>query len=380
MNALTQTKLFSLGIAALSLPLFAGSAAIAQPPIGAVYTMTNATTDNQVYVYPRKLDGSLGTPRKFATNGTGTGTGLGNQSALILDPARRCLYVANAGSNEISAFSLRTGGQTLSFVGKVSSGGLRPISLTINPKQSLLYALNAGGAVGNADNISGFTVKRGCRLTPLSGSTQPLSAANTAPAQVGFSPDGKFLVVTEKATNKINTYAVLASGAIGKPNVQPSAGTTPFGFSFGEGFKLFVSEAAGGAAKAGSVSSYLLRPSGQLKVITTTLATTETATCWVVVSADGRFAYVTNTGSGNLSSLKVGSTGKLSLLESIAGRTGKGSAPIDLALSPDGRNLYVLDNATASISVFRANSATGNLTHLQKVVGLPAGANGMAAQ
>lgn len=378
MKFLTQARLLTFS-AVVSLPLFAGNAAIAQPPIGAVYTMTNATTDNQVYVYPRKIDGSLGTPQKFTTNGTGTGTSLGNQSALILDPARRCLYVANAGSHEISAFALRNGGQNLLFVGKVKSGGKRPVSLAINPKQSLLYALNAGGAVGDVDYVSGFTVKRGCRLTPLGGSTQPLSAANTAPAQVGFSPDGKFLVVTEKATNKINTYAVAPSGTIGLPDVQPSAGTTPFGFSFGKGFKLFVSEAAGGAAKGGSVSSYVLRPNGKLRVITTTLATTETATCWVVVSADGRFAYVTNTGSESVSSLKVGSTGKLSLLESIAGRTGKGSAPIDLSLSPDGRNLYVLDNATASIAVFRANAATGNLTRIQRVVGLPAGANGTAA-
>jgi hypothetical protein len=46
-------------------------------------------------------------------------------------------------------------------------------------------------------------------LSPLPGSTRPLTGGVAAdPAEVNFSPDGDFLIVTEKATNLIDTYTV----------------------------------------------------------------------------------------------------------------------------------------------------------------------------
>ena len=74
---------------------------------------------------------------------------------------------------------------------------------------------------------------------------------------MSFDPRGGTLVVTEKATNLIDTYEVdgetgLATG----PNPQASAGTTPFGFAFDRRGHLIVSEAFGGAADQSAVSSY----------------------------------------------------------------------------------------------------------------------------
>src|SRR5207253_96166 len=115
-----------------------------------------------------------------------------------------------------------------------------------------LYVLNAGGS----GNISGFTVDNSGRLTPIAGSTQPLSGSNVGPAQVSFSPDGRQLVVTEKTTNLLDVYSVDANGIASGPTTTPSAGGTPFGFAFGHRSDLFVSEAAG------SASSYVLQPGG----------------------------------------------------------------------------------------------------------------------
>ena len=123
---------------------------------GAVYTMTNSTIGNAIVVYDRAADGTL--TRKLPdipTGGTSIGIfATGNQNGLLLSDDARCLWAVNSMSNSISAFKVK--GTSLSLMDVVDSGGLRPISLTVN--EGLLYVLNAGGQVGSGDNVSGFTV------------------------------------------------------------------------------------------------------------------------------------------------------------------------------------------------------------------------------
>lgn len=116
-------------------------------------------------------------------------------------------------------FRVRDDGLTL--VSRILSGGTLPTSLTVH--DNLLYVLNAGGS----GNISGFGIGNDDQLVPIAASTRSLSGGATAPAQVSFSPDGHLLVVTEKATNAIDTYVVGADGRAAGPNVQASSGATP---------------------------------------------------------------------------------------------------------------------------------------------------------
>ena len=345
--------------------------------IGAVYTMTNAYAGNAVLVFDRDSRGALTPAGEYPTEGLGTDAGLGNQGAVILDPANRWLFAVNPGSDDISVFAVQDDG--LSLVDRASSNGRQPVSLTYSHNR--LYVLNAGGSVGDSDNITGFDVAADGKLTPIVGSTRPLSADSVGPAQIQFNADGDVLVVTEKGTNMILTYTLDASGSPSAPIPQVSVGPTPFGFAFGKRDQLFVSEAAGGAAGASSVSSYALMKDGVLDVIDPSVNTTETAACWVVVSNDGRYAYTTNAGSGTVSGYAIGFDGSLALLNrnGIAGRTGKDSAPIDMSLSNDGRNLYTLNSGNASISVFRVRS-DGGLIRMHSQWNLPVTANGLAAR
>ncbi len=380
MAILNTKNLFYLTALTLIFSIFPGLMALGQggKPLGFVYTTTNTKNGNEVLAYPRYVSGRLGKPIRYNTNGKGTGTGLGNQNGLVLDQANSCLYTVNAGSNEITSFSVQP--QGLAYADKINSGGLRPISLTTN--SNYLYVLNAGGRVENSDNISGFTVDRDCRMKPLADSTRPLSEDDTNPAQIQFTPDGRLLIVTEKATNKINTYQVSNNGLPSNPTSFDSAGATPFGFSIGRRNQLYVSEAAGGAAGGGSVSSYQIQPNGDIQTISSAIPTNQTATCWLVVSNDGRFAYVTNTGDQSVSTFGVGFSGTLNLLRpnGVSGRTGRGTAPVDLGLSNDGLNLYTLDNELGTIATFRVNPVFGQLRRIQIAKGLPNGANGIAVR
>lgn len=335
-----------------------------------VFTSTNAVAGNELLVYAASGSGALTLEARLATQGQGTGTGLGNQGAVTLSGNGRFVFVVNALSNSVSTFAIRRNG--LELRSTMDSGGQRPISVTEH--DGVVYVLNAEGA----GNVTGFRNVAGT-LQPLSGSTQPLSAASgTGSAQVGFSPDGDVLLVTEKATNKLTTYRVRRDGRIDAPVVTASAGATPFGFAFDRRGHALVSEAFGGAANASAVSSYGFADWGAAKpmVISASVATTQTAACWVVVTPNGRYAYVTNTASGTISSYKVQKSGHLALARGIAATSGAG--PIDAAIAADGRGLFVLNAGSNSITSF-AIDRDGSLTAAGSVTGLPSGSNGLAA-
>jgi 6-phosphogluconolactonase (cycloisomerase 2 family) len=338
---------------------------------GAVYTLTNSTSGNAVAVFERERDGSLTARGTVPTGGNGTGAGLGSQGALVLDDER--LLAVNAGSNSLSLLHVDRRGQ-VRLADVDPSGGARPISVTVHGR--FVYVLNAGDASSPA-NIRGFLALFG-RLLPLPGSARPLSTAAPDPAQVEFSPNGRHLVVTEKATNRIVTYGVRRGFASG-PNVQPSAGMTPFGFAFDPRGRLIVSEAFGGAPDASAMSSYALSNEGTVSPISASVKTTETAACWVVVTKSGRYTYTTNTGSNSITGYRVGHDGALSLLDADGKTADTGAAPIDMALAKGSRLLYALAGGVPEINGFAVNG-DGSLDPLGSVGGLPAGTVGLAAR
>src|SRR6185312_13269010 len=218
------------------------------PAAGYVYTLTNSPTDNQVVTFARGTDGSLVQVGATSTDGTGTGAGLGSQGALALDGDR-------------------------------------------------LFAVNAAGTA----NIAGFRVGPH-DLLPLAHSTRQLSPGASAPAQVAFTPDGSRLVVTEKASNTIDTFRVTLRH-VGTAVSSPSVGATPFGFDFDARGNLLVSNADG------SASSYAIDRRGGADVISGAVATGNAAPCWLVATPNGRFAYTANGGSGTLSGFTIGRDG-----------------------------------------------------------------------
>ena len=141
-----------------------------------------------------------------------------------------------------------------------------------------------------------------------------------------------------------------------------------------------MSEAFGGAPDASATSTYRFRPNGNLKAVDGPVATTETAACWVAVTGNGRFAYVTNTGSGSVSGYSISGSGDLTLLDAdgVTASTGTGSSPIDAAVDRPSRHLYVLNSGTDSIAIFGV-MADGSLGDLGAISSLPDGAAGLAA-
>jgi 6-phosphogluconolactonase len=136
---------------------------------------------------------------------------------VILAGGGKWLLAVNAGSNDISTFRVRDDGR-LTLTDRAGADGTDPVSLTAD--DGLVYVLDAGGS----GNIAGFRLDDG-KLHHIGGSVQALSGSATNPAEVAFSTNGRFLVVTERATNLIDTYSVDSAGTRGRAQDHRVIGT-----------------------------------------------------------------------------------------------------------------------------------------------------------
>lgn len=342
----------------------------------AVYTLTDATTGNQVASYTRAETGSISRAGKFDTMGTGTGAGLGSQGALVFDDETGRFFAVNTGDDSISMLVLGSDG-SLEQLAKVPSGGKHPVSIAV--RGGNVYVANQGDPLATpvGANISGFAID-GNKLTAIASSTRALSGTTDVhPTDITLSPDGKFVVVAERLANKLSVFALDGTGAAQAGSFQASAGNQPFAFDWSpEGF-LVVAEVGDGSATGSSASSYSIDATGTLTAITSHLATHQGAACWVQMA--GGHAYVANAASGTITGLSVSDVGALALLDvtGVSAQTGAGA--IDLAVTPDRGYLYSLANGAHTISIYAINS-DGSLTARPSFLEPPASAAGLVAR
>lgn len=344
---------------------------------GAVFVQLNGETGNAIAAYSRAADGTLTYDATYPTGGLG-GTQVGapldalaSQGSLVLDRRHHLLLAVNAGSDSVTSFAVR--GATLATAGTVPSGGQFPSSVAVHG--DLAYVLNAGGD----GSISGFTIRHGA-LTPIPDSTRSLGLGGTyppvfidSPAQIGFSADGRTLIVTTKSHNALLTFGLDRDG---RPSATPtstaSAGAVPFSFVVDRHGLVQVTEAGTGAT-----STYAVTRSGALRLLGSSASGGGAALCWNIEV--GGTLYGANAGSATLSAWRAPARHAAVLTQAVAATTGAG--PIDLAASQDGRFLYVQEAVDGTLGVYSV--ADGALTRIQTVAGLPAftttGMEGIAA-
>ncbi len=332
-----------------------------------LYTESNAAAGNQILAYEIMNNGTLTSKGTTASGGTGTGSPLGSQGALAISADHQWLFAVNAGSNSLSSFKINKDG-SLDLTSTVNSKGNVPVSLTVH--DNMLYVLNRG-----SDNIHGFWVSKNGKLTQIEGSTRPLSGTGVDAPQISFSPKGDLLLVTEKATNIIGSFKVRKNTPAGFGKFNPSVGNTPFGFDFARGHFMIVSNAEMGGAHVGTATSYFIFPNQNIRDINGARDNYQSAPCWVAATKYGRFAYITNTATNNISSYYIAPWGGLYLVEGDAATTGAG--PLDIVVASNNYYVYSLNSGGHNITGFY-RKFFGRLGSNGSVENLPAGTTGLA--
>ena len=334
--------------------------------LGALFVQTNER-QNRVIGFRRNGDGTLAELGATPTGGAGTGiTHLPSQGSVILTGDARHLLVTNAASSDLSLFAVTANGPEL--LQTVLTGDI-PRSVTEH--DGMVYVLNTGDP-----SLVGLRLTDG-ELELVAGSRRRL-ADGADPAQVGFSPDGSRLIVTERGTDSIVVYPVDGDGFLGEPESLPSAGPTPYGFAFASESTLIVTEAFGAMTGKAAASSYAL-DNGSTAPVSASVGNGRSEICWAVTSKDGKYAFTTNFADGAVSRYAVGRDGSLVLEDAVAGVAVDGEKGLrDEDLTRDGRFLYAIDADAQRIFGWEVGSE-GSLEPIGSWNGLPTTVAGLAA-
>ena len=298
---------------------------------GRVYVQTNEP-DNRVVAYDRDADGGLAEIGSYATGGKGDAVPhLTSQGSVVLTGDGKHLLVTNAGGDDLSVFAVT--GDGLSLLGNVVTGAAPK---SVDEHEGLIYVLNTG-----VPSLIAFRITDGA-IAPVVGSERMLPTGSD-PAQVGFTPDGAALVVTERGTDAIEVFPVAPDGTLGAPTTIASSGPTPSGFAISSGGTLVVTEAFRAERGAAAASTYRVVGSG-IEPVTASVGNGRSEICWAVITPDDRFAFTTNFADGAVSRYAIGMDGALTLEDATAGLTEDGRTGLrDEDLTPDGSALYAID-------------------------------------
>ncbi|MEM6802025.1 MAG: hypothetical protein AAF696_11520 [Bacteroidota bacterium] len=138
---------------------------------------------------------------------------------------------------------------------------------------------------------------------------------------------------------------------------------------------IHVSEAAGGAEGASTVSTYRISNNRILSLIDGPLPTQGSAACWVVSANQNTTLFATNTAGDDISSLSVDAAGALSLSNG-GNKTDTDAGPLDAAHDSQSRYLYVLAGNDNTIVSYRIGQ-DGQLTQIDLDGGLTDRASGL---
>ena len=228
--------------------------------------------------------------------------------------------------------------------------------VAIASHNNLVYVINEGelspDLFGARPTMTGYFLGHDGKLTPIPNSARVTGSPDAEPGDILFSPDGKYLIITDKfAETYIHVLAVDEDATTHEIGRYVANNPAPLGAAFTQHRILGVTEANArfvngvrtGVTNGSTTSTYRLTEEGALEAISVAVPTEQTVDCWIRFTPDSHYAYVTNKGSGSVSSFSVSSEGELTLLQSIAADTGGAfSEPIDEDITADGKFLYVV--------------------------------------
>ena len=180
------------------------------------------------------------------------------------------------------------------------------------------------------------------------------------------------MVVTEKLSDTIDTFALGQGGTLAAAVTSPSDSPLSFAEVFTPSGQLLVAD--DGSAGTSAVSPHRIAPDGTVQATQAAVPDGQTAACWISRAWNGD-VFADNAGSGTIASYQLSPAGQLTFLQNTS--AGTGAVPLDNAVSSDGRALYVLNRSADELAEFSVGP-DAQLTPVGTRA-LPTGSAGVAA-
>jgi len=275
--------------------------------------------------------------------------------SVVIHPSKKFLYAANSGENDISLFTIASGGGLTEVTPRtsVTPGGTTPTLLVMDSAGSFLYVANA-----ESNNISVFSIDSGSgALSPVQGSPFQLGLS---PLTMKLSPNGNVLYVTGQVAQGYVEVWTLASGVPSKLSQVAQTGNDPYGLAIDpSGAHLYTANVGDNSISEFSIDG----TTGALTELSgSPIGESYTSPVALLVDNSGKYLYVANEGSGNLAAYAIGSDGALTLLTNSPFTTN--AQPSLIVSDPSGKYLFVGNQKSPAIQSFSLDTSSGTLTSI----------------
>lgn len=359
----------------LAIAIFCCALVHAQNPIFylLVGTYTSAPSKSEgIYIYRFN-------PNKGEATAVGKATGVSNPSYLAISHDQKFVYCVNENhgdtSGEVSAFVFDKTKGELHFLNKQSTGGDDPCYVSVDSTGKNVVVVNYSGG-----NLSVFK-------TNADGSLQP--AAQTIahegygvnvqrqemphPHCAMFSPDEKFVFVTDLGNDRLYSYHFDANSATPLTDNDPAYTEIPDGsgprhiaFHPNGKFLYLLNELSGKVIVYGYNNGKLT----ELQTIASdnTSGKADKGSADIHLTPDGKYLYTSNRASANdVTHFKVQTDG--TLVESA--HVPVGVHPRNFMIDPTGRFLLVANRDSNNIQIFIINKNYGLLSDTNVKIDVP---------
>ncbi len=309
---------------------------------------------------------------------------LESPSYLEIHPTGKFLYSVNRGKAEVSdnggsvsAYGIDAKTGKLSGLNNRPSYGSGPCYVSIDKTGKYIFVANYSegnlvvlplfddGLIGSPSDAKKYTGRS------INESRQESSHIHSAV----ISADNRFLYVSDLGTDKIYIYEFNAANGTLTPAKTPEVSVTPGSgprhFTFHPNGKFaFLAEELTSSICAFSVN----KTTGELTILEDNVKALPESFKGTNTSADihtavsGKFLYMSNRGMNSLSIFSISPAGKLSL---IGQQPTLGKTPRNFLVDPKGEFVFVANQDTDSIVLFRINPKTGKMVQVGKPVKVP---------
>jgi len=321
-------------------------------------------------------------PSSQSCNLTGfSGTSISNNIGSVTvtcstgtSPKDNYAYVANNYSNTVSPYNINATSGVLTSSGAVEPTGFGPSSVAVDAAGKFAYVTNQTSASVTAYSIASGVLAALPDVDSGTAGTQTSIPTGSTPTAIKIHPSGNFAYVVNQGNNSVSAYRLDAASGVAR--IDSDGGTAgnqtsvparsgPISIAIHpEGGYAYVANAASGDISVYSIDTIsgaftaidANGPSNQgtLYYVNLGIGTTPYS---VAVSPDGKHLYVAN-GAGGASGVfhydigAIGSPDEGALTSSIPTTVAAGTSPRAVAIHPSGLYAYVVNSGSSDISGF----------------------------
>jgi 6-phosphogluconolactonase len=307
-----------------------------------------------------------------------------NPAYVAATPDGKYLYAVNwqtpdadKSADTVSAFSIDAKTGKLAFLNKAPAGGALPNEVLLAPGGKVAMVVDYGFTFKDRNveqNNSGFTA---LPILPDGKLGQPFyKDHHTGPALspkqvngahthgIAFSKDGRYVFVAELGLDRVYTYRFdpqkPALSPFDPPYIDTSAGAGPRRLVLSpSGNFLYVNHETDSKISVFAVDGGHLKEVQQISTLPPDFNGRNT-TAEIAMSRDGRFVYVSNRGDDSVVVYTVDPAKGTLAFSQRAPSLGK--SPRNITIDPSGDYLFAANQASDDITVFKRDTSNGHLT------------------